>query len=140
MKTISNAIVNLVDFINNILVPLVFAVAFIVFLYGVARYFIAGAANPEQRKNGTQIIIYSVIGFAVMMSIWGIVNLVKNSFGFDSNARPCLPTFGKDTNCGDVTATGSNTGGAPQNLLPNNYQNSPANEPINPDTGQPGIY
>lgn len=137
MKTISGAITNIISFINDVLVPLVFAVAFIVFLYGVARYFIAGAADPEKRKNGRDIIIYSVVGFAVMMSVWGLVNLVKNSFGFDSNARPCLPTFGKDTDCSNVPGSGSGSAdNTPQNLLPNN----PANEPANPNTGLPGIY
>ena len=137
MKTISTLISDFITFINGTLVPLVFAVAFIFFLYGVARYFIAGAANPEQRKNGVQIIMYSIIGFAVMMSIWGLVNLLKNSFGLDSNSRPCLPTFGKDANCDESSGTQTTNGNtAPQNLLPSNT----SSEPNQPGTNLPGIY
>jgi hypothetical protein len=102
METITEIVTSIINLINNVLVPLVFAVAFIFFLFGVVQYLIIGAANAEKRKTGLQIIMYSVIGFAVMMSVWGIVNLVRNSFGLDSNARPCLPTFGKDEDCSDV--------------------------------------
>jgi hypothetical protein len=132
MTTISDIITKLIDFINNVLVPLVFALAFITFIWGVYKYLIAGASDKEKRQSGREVIVYSVIGFAVMMSIWGIVNLVRNSFGFDSNARPCLPTFGKDEDCSSVS--GSNSGSSnsqPTNLLPNSYQTEPeTNSPL----------
>jgi hypothetical protein len=99
MTKLTALITSFIDFINNVLVPLVFAVAFIVFIFGVFRYFIAGAANPEKRKQGTELIMYSVIGFAVMMSIWGLVNLAIGTFGFDNTNRPCLPTFNATNDC-----------------------------------------
>ncbi len=111
MTKLSSFVVQIIDFINNFLVPLIFAVAFIVLLYGIARYMIAGAANVESRKTGRDVIIYSIIGFAIMISIWGLINLVKNSFGLESNSRPCLPTFNKDPNCTDVPGTSNTTGG-----------------------------
>jgi hypothetical protein len=135
MDTLTKIATSIITFINDVLVPLVFAIAFIVFIFGVFRYMIAGAADPEKRKNGTQLILYSVIGFAVMVSVWGLVNLLVGTFGFDSNARPCLPTFSGNCNSGSVTNT---TNGEPTNLLPSGYT-SP-NEPTSTDTGLPGIY
>ncbi len=114
MAKITAIIVSFIDFINNVLVPLVFAVAFIIFLFGVFRYMIAGADNPEKRATGGQIILYSVIGFAVMMSVWGLVNLVVNTFGFDNTNRPCLPTFSETSNC-------SGTGASDTRGLPNDF-------------------
>ena len=131
MQQLTKIATSLIDFINNVAVPLVFAVAFIVFIFGVFRYFIAGGASPEKQKEGRQLIMYSVIGFAVMIAIWGLVNLVVNTFGFDSKARPDLPTFGAPSN----STTGSaapGTAGSPAvtptaqqmidtNQNPNNY-------------------
>lgn len=77
----------------DMLVPVIFAIAFIVFLWGVFTYFIAGGANDEKRKEGAKFVMWSIIGFVVMVSIWGIVNVFANTLGFNKENRPCLPTF-----------------------------------------------
>ena len=79
-----------IDFINNIAVPLVFAVSFIVFIVGVFLYFIAGAANEEKRKNGKNIMIYGIIGFVVMISVWGLVHILTGTIRLDNS----VPTQG----------------------------------------------
>ncbi len=86
-------LINQVITLINLLVPLVFAIAFIVFLFGVFQYFIAGAGNDEKRKEGRNFIMYALIGFVVMVSVWGLVNLLSGSFTFGSSTRPNLPTF-----------------------------------------------
>ncbi len=76
-----------VDFINNIAVPLVFALAFIVFIVGIFMYFIAGAADAEKRDKGKQVMIYGIIGFFVMVSVWGLVRILTGTVGLNNN-RP----------------------------------------------------
>ncbi|MES2994785.1 MAG: pilin [Patescibacteria group bacterium] len=83
----------LLDLIDYILVPLIFALAFIAFLWGVFTYFIAGAADEEKRDTGKKFVTYGLIGFFVMVSVWGIVNLLVNSFFGGVESRPDLPTF-----------------------------------------------
>lgn len=97
---------SIIAFINTVAVPLLFAVAFIVFLFGVFRFFILGGANEEKRREGRQMIIYSVVGFAIMIVLWGLVNLVVNSFDIKDKSMPPLPTFG--------TSGASNSGTTPQ--------------------------
>ena len=92
--------------IDSILVPLLFALAFIVFLYGIYQYFILGGANEEKRDIGKQFMVWGFIGFFVMVSVWGIVNLLTGSFGLDSQTRPQLPTF----NTAGGATSGSPTG------------------------------
>jgi len=87
-------LLQIIYFIDRYLVPVIFAIAFIVFLWGVYRYLILGAASEEKRQEGQKFIMYGLIGFFLMVSVWGIVNLLINSFGFGSDARPDLPTFG----------------------------------------------
>ncbi len=80
------------SFINEILVPILIAVSFIVFLYGVYKYFILGAASDEDRKSGRQFVLWGVIGFVIIGSLWGLVNIVKGTLipatGVSNNAPP----------------------------------------------------
>ncbi len=78
--------------INSVLVPLLFAIAFIVFLYGVAQSYIFSKGEAGKVKEGHQIILWGVIGFAVMISLWGLVNVVVNTFGLAGYYAPPLPT------------------------------------------------
>jgi NADH:ubiquinone oxidoreductase subunit 2 (subunit N) len=82
----------IIDIINTVLVPLIFALAFIVFLWGVFQYFIAGASDEEKREAGKSLMIYGLIGFFVMVSVWGLVNLLVGTFNLnDSNIQGGLP-------------------------------------------------
>lgn len=93
-KTLDVYLPSIVGFISSILVPLLFAVAFIVFIYGVFQYFIAGGANEEQREKGKQLVMWGIIAFVVMVSLWGLVNLIRNTLNFGENGNtPPLPTF-----------------------------------------------
>ncbi|MCI0597841.1 pilin [Candidatus Parcubacteria bacterium] len=79
--------------ISRIVVPLIFAVAFLLFIWGVFQYFIAGGADEDKRKKGREFIVYGIIGFFLMIAIWGIVRLSVNTFGFGAGAPP-VPGFG----------------------------------------------
>ncbi len=84
---------SLIAIMNTVLVPVIFALAFITFLWGVFQYFILGATQPEKRQEGNKFVMWSIIGMVVMISIWGIVNLVGNTLPVSSNNRPALPSF-----------------------------------------------
>ncbi len=92
MTTITGIITN-IQKIVDLLVPLVFAVAFIVFIFGVFRYFILGGGNEEKRAQGRQLIMWGIIAFVVMVSVWGLVNVITGTLNFGSTTRPNLPTF-----------------------------------------------
>jgi hypothetical protein len=79
-----------IDFINNIAVPFVFALAFLTFIWGVFKYFISGASDKEKRDEGRNIIIYSIIGFFAMISIWGLVHILTGTIRVDNS----VPTQG----------------------------------------------
>ena len=89
----TKVIQEILNFVDGTLVPVIFAIAFIVFIWGVFTYFIAGGANEEKQKEGKKFIFYALIGFVLMISLWGIVNLLVGTLGFERQSRPCLPTF-----------------------------------------------
>jgi hypothetical protein len=81
-------------FINLVLVPALFALAFIVFLWGVYLYFFNTGDKPaDERKKGRNFIIYGIVGFFVMVSVWGLVGLLVNSFGLNPGNNRGTPMF-----------------------------------------------
>ncbi len=69
-------------FINSTLIPLVFALALLMFIWGMFKFLILGGSEEESRKEGKNLMLWSVIGFVVMVSIFGIVNLLAGGLGF----------------------------------------------------------
>lgn len=78
--------------INSIVIPLIFTAAFLLFLIGVFKYFFTDGGKG--REEGRKFIVSAVAGFFFMIAIWGLVNLVVNTFGFNQVNRPALPYFG----------------------------------------------
>jgi hypothetical protein len=83
---------NILYLINSILVPVIFALAFIVFIYGVAQAYIFSRGDEGEVKKGHQLVLWGIIGFVVMVSLWGLVNVVANTFGLGGVGAPPLPT------------------------------------------------
>lgn len=78
--------------INSVLVPVLFAVAFMVFLYGIAKAYVLSNGEPSEVERGHQLIFWGLIGFVAMISLWGLVNVVANTFGLFGGVAPTLPT------------------------------------------------
>jgi hypothetical protein len=84
------------SFINSTLIPLLFGVALLVFLWGIFKYFILGGGDEGKREEGKQLMLYAIIGFVVMVSVFGIVNMIANGLGFSDDEKieniPDVPT------------------------------------------------
>ena len=52
------------------------------FVWGVVQYVISGASE-EQKDKGKQYMIWGLIALTVMVSVWGIVKIVGNTFGIE---------------------------------------------------------
>lgn len=90
-STICNIASTIIYTINNVLVPLLFAIAFLVFLYGVFKKYIWSRGNETDVDEGHKLILWGIIGFVVMISLWGLVNVVANTFGLAGVSAPVLP-------------------------------------------------
>ncbi len=84
----------IINTINNVLVPVLFAIAFIVFLWGAFYVFILGAQSEETKTKGQNLMLWGLIGFFVMVSIWGIVNILTGSISFTNNTGVTTPHAG----------------------------------------------
>ena len=83
----------IIDTINNVFVPVLFAIAFIVFLYGVARAYVFSRGDETAVKKGHQLILWGLIGFAVMLSVWGLVNILDSTLDLSGDIPPDYPTI-----------------------------------------------
>jgi Ni,Fe-hydrogenase I cytochrome b subunit len=82
---------NILYLINDVLVPVLFAIAFIVFLYGIAKAYIFSGGDPAKVSEGHKLLLWGIIAFVVMISIWGLVNVVANTFGLYGVSAPPTP-------------------------------------------------
>src|SRR3989338_11280367 len=82
----------LAGFFNSTVVPILFALAFLFFLINATRYFIIGGDKEAERAKARTFATWGIIAFVLMVSIWGIVNLLVNGFGID-NSGPICPDF-----------------------------------------------
>jgi TRAP-type mannitol/chloroaromatic compound transport system permease small subunit len=92
MLTKTREILDSIQGIVNILIPIAFALAILFFFWGIAKYIWSSGTAKEDSKK---IMIWGVIAIFVMTSIWGIVNFIGGSLGLDKNASaPKIPTIG----------------------------------------------
>lgn len=88
VRNIGNVFELIQRFINA-LIPLLIGLATLYFIYGVFT-FVASKGDEDARKEGRDRMLSGIIGLAVMVSVWGLVAILTNTFGIDS-AQPIKP-------------------------------------------------
>jgi len=73
-----------------IIVPFLIALAVVFFLWGVLQFITAGG-DEEKRATGRDTMIYGIIAIFVMVSIWGLVNILEGTFNLGGQASPPVP-------------------------------------------------
>lgn len=71
--------------ILNPLILLLFAVATVIFLWGLME-FLSNSESEEVRTKGRQHMLWGVIGMFIMISVFGIMNLLINTFGLTNGS------------------------------------------------------
>ncbi|MES2967001.1 MAG: hypothetical protein V4668_04390, partial [Patescibacteria group bacterium] len=74
---------NILGFITSVVLPFILAIGFLVFVWGIFKYFILGGANDEAKESGKSLIMYAIGGFVVILAFWGIVNIISNGLGLE---------------------------------------------------------
>ncbi|MFA5791497.1 MAG: hypothetical protein WC884_00455 [Candidatus Paceibacterota bacterium] len=76
--------------INNSIIPFIFALAIVMFVWGVIKFFIINADEEAKRAQGKQFMIWGIIALTVMVSIWGLVGILGSTFGIDTKFLPSV--------------------------------------------------
>ena len=64
--------------LGNLIVALLETIALLIFFYGIAKYLYA-AGSEEDSAEGRSIMLWGLISMFVIVCVWGIVILIKNS-------------------------------------------------------------
>jgi len=81
---ITNILCKISDLLNFV-VPILISLAVIYFIWGVATYVITG--DEEAKKAGRDRIIFGIIGLLVIVTVWGLVRIVANTFGISQGSQ-----------------------------------------------------
>lgn len=82
---------NILVFTNTVLIPFIIGIGFLVFVWGMFQYFIAGGANDESKEKGKSLMIYATLGFLLIIVFWGVVNLLSSSTGLQNETLKTVP-------------------------------------------------
>ena len=68
--------------ISSSVIPLIFALAVAMFVWGVVQYVISPQEEAKRTKS-KQFMLWGIIALAVMVSVWGLVRIVGTTFDID---------------------------------------------------------
>jgi uncharacterized membrane protein YidH (DUF202 family) len=74
-------LINIATVTNTTIIPFIIGIGFLVFVWGMFQFFIAGGSNDESKEKGKSLMIYATLGFILIIVFWGIVNLLAQSTG-----------------------------------------------------------
>ena len=76
--------------LGNAIIPLIFTIAFMFFVWGVVQY-VLYPDDEGKKEKGRQFMIWGLIALTVMFSVWGLVSILTGTFGIDTSIVPHLP-------------------------------------------------
>lgn len=82
MASLKDVLVYASCFLSNYVIPLLFTLAIVAFIWGVIQFYL-NPDNEEKRKKGKTFIVGGLIALFVMTSIWGIIGIFTNTFKFE---------------------------------------------------------
>ena len=74
--------------INDSVIPLIFALAMVFFVWGVVKFFIINAGEEAKKSESKQYMIWGIVALAVMLSIWGLVAVLGTTFNLNTTILP----------------------------------------------------
>jgi hypothetical protein len=75
-----------IGLLNTVAVPVIFALSFAAFVWGVMNYFFLHGGNEEKRSEGRQFVLWGILGMVVIFSVWGFVNILLSTLGVTPGA------------------------------------------------------
>ncbi len=83
---------NILSFTQTFLIPFILGIGFLVFVWGMFQFFIVGGANDDAKEKGKSLMIWAIVGFVMILILWGIVNLIVDSIGLEDALTAPIPS------------------------------------------------
>ena len=79
---------NALSLVQDILVPLVFTLALLLFFWGVAKYI---WSEGQGKDDGRKIMVWGIVALFVMAAVWGLIAFIADEFGIDDTVQMTVP-------------------------------------------------
>lgn len=86
----ASTIIGKVGTLINQIAPILFALAFIWFLWNIVKYIEAGGGDAKARDLARDNIIYAIVLLFVMVSVWGLIGVIQTTFGVNGGTAPAI--------------------------------------------------
>ena len=80
-KFVGDSSSGLIGVLGTVVVPVIFALAFAAFVWGVANYFLLHGGEEAKREEGRQFVFWGIIGMVVLFAVWGFVKILLSTLG-----------------------------------------------------------
>jgi len=74
----------------NKIPPLLIGLAVVFFLWSVVK-FIKSGDNEDARAQGKALMAYGIIAIFVMVSLWGLIGILRNTFDIEDEKQSNTP-------------------------------------------------
>ncbi len=71
----------IIGLINTVVIPLIFAFVFFVFVWGVIKYFFISMGNETKREEGKKFVMWGLLGMVILFSVWGLISILLSTLG-----------------------------------------------------------
>ena len=90
-----NSAIGLVNSMINVAIGLLIGVAIIAFFWGLIRYLFGQGKAESEKKTNVKMMIWGILAIAVMLSVYGLVRLLQNTFGLQNQSSIAPPNIGE---------------------------------------------
>jgi hypothetical protein len=77
--TFKTFVEGIVGIFNTVVIPVIFSLALLVFVWGVFNHFFS--QDETKRGKGKSFVLWGLLGLVLMFSIWGLLNILLSTLG-----------------------------------------------------------
>lgn len=94
LSTINNAndILRRLASFGDVIIYLLMGLAVLYIVYSSVRYFVMGKEGDEGRREAGMHIFWGLVGLFVIVSLWGLVNILINTFPVNNQVPNTVPS------------------------------------------------
>ena len=67
--TFKTFVEGIVEGLSTIVVPVIFAIAFLGFVWGIVKYFFIYGSDSAKREEARQFVLWGLLGFVIAFSV-----------------------------------------------------------------------
>lgn len=94
-QSLQTLIPGIIGFIDTVLIPFLFGLTFLIFVYSAVKYFVIEGNNEDGQKKAKSLALYSVFAFVFVIIFFGIVKMLTLTTGLEST-KPVCPDYLKE--------------------------------------------